>query len=596
MHPDILSELAIILVLAVGAQIVAARLRVPSILLLLLVGFGAAQLALIDPGAIDSDILLPLVSLAVGLILFEGGLTLDLRDLREDAPNVVTRLLTVGVLATWLIGAVAGHYVLDLRWSLSFLLGAVLVVTGPTVVLPLLKHMHLGGRVESILRWEGIVVDPIGALLAVLVFQAVRAGQRPTIFEGLGDFLVNTGIGAVVGVVAAGVLILLIRRASLGDNQEIAATLALVVAAVAAADWLANESGLVAATLMGIVIANVQGSEVRHIRVFKENVGLLLTGVLFIVLAGRVEWDDIESVGVEAILFVVVLVLVARPLATVVSTWGSSLEWRERALIGWMAPRGIVAAATASIFAVELAEGEDPIAGAEILAPVTFVVIVGTVALYGLTAGWLAQALGLLHKGPTRVLIAGAHGWGRSIAAELRRHDIPVKMWATRPENEQLARQAKLDVRGGDLLQDRPVEGEEADLAVLMTDNSEFNGLAALHLREYVHPDKIFQLGSKTAGSQRATVAFDPAMTFDRLDGWFSSGATIKSQQVGGDEYAAGPDDVPLFVVQPGRAVRVVTKRGEVDAKPGQVVIALERAVTSAAPEAETVPTAEEGK
>jgi hypothetical protein len=169
-------------------------------------------------------------------------------------------------------------------------------------------------------------------------------------------------------------------------------------------------------------------------------------------------------------------------------------------------------------------------------------------------------------------------------------------MWATRPENEQLARQARLDVRGGDLLQDRPVEDEEADLAVLMTDNSEFNGLAALHLREQVHPDKIYQLSSKTAGSQRATVAFDPAMTFDRLDGWFSSGATIKSQQVEGEgEYAAGPDDVPLFVVTPGRTVRVVTRRGEVDAKPGQVVIALERAVASAAPGAEAVPAAEEG-
>ncbi len=597
MHQDLLSDLALILVLAVGAQVLAVRLRLPSILILLIVGFGAAELDVVNPAALDSDILLPLVTLAVGLILFEGGLTLHLRDLREDAPRVVLRLLTLGVLLTWLIGSVAAHFIFDLGWSLSFLLGAVLVVTGPTVVLPLLKHLHLSGRVESILRWEGIVVDPIGALLAVLVFGAVRAGQSPTLPEAVLEFAGTTGVGALVGVGAAIVLIVLIRRARLGDNQEVAATISLVIAAIAVANALAAESGLVAATLMGIVIANAEGAKVQHIRVFKENIGLLLTGVLFIVLAGRVEWSDIQSVGWEVLLFVAVLVLVARPLSTFVSTWGSSLEPRESALIAWMAPRGIVAAAVASIFAVELTEGENPIEGAELLTPVTFVVIVATVAIYGLSAGWLARGLGLVHSGPTRLLIAGSHGWGRSIAAELRRHGIPVKMWATRPENEQLALQAKLDVRGGDLLQDRPVEGEEADIAVLMTDNSEFNGLAALHLREHVRPNNIFQLASKTAGSQRAPVAFDPGMTFDRLDGWFSSGATIKSQYVEDeDEYAAGPDDVPLFVVTPGRAVRVVTRRGEVDAKPGQVVIALERAVTSAAPGVETTPTAEEGQ
>ena len=585
MH-DLLTDLALILALAVGAQILATRLRLPSILVLLVAGFTAGNTGLIDPGAIDADVLLPLVALAVGLILFEGGLTLDLRDLRADAPRVVLRLLTVGVLLTWLVGAVAAHLILDLSWSISLLLGAVLVVTGPTVVLPLLKHLHLGGRVESILRWEGIVVDPIGALLAVLVFQAVRAGQRPTLPEALAEFVATTAVGAIVGIVAAGVLILLVRRARLGDNQEVVATLALVVAAVATANTLAHESGLMAATAMGIAVANVERARVHHIRVFKESIGLLLTGVLFIVLAGRVEWAEIRAVGWEALGMVAVLVLVARPLATLLATWGSTLERRETAMLAWMAPRGIVAAAVASIFAVDLTEGETPIAGAELLAPVTFVVIVATVAVYGLSAGWLARAMGLLHSGPPRVLLAGAHAWGRSIAAELKRHDIPVRLWATRPENEQLARQAQLAVRGGDLLHERPAEGEEADIAVLMTDNSEFNALAAMHLREHVAPGGIHQLGAARPGSQRAPAAFDPAMTFDRLDEWFAAGATVRSRRVEEDDgYAPGPDAVPLFVVTPGRAVRVVRERGEVGAKPGQVVIALERAVTRVTPD-----------
>jgi NhaP-type Na+/H+ or K+/H+ antiporter len=583
MHANLLVDLATILVLAVGAQLVAVRLRIPSILLLLIVGFLASELGLIDPGAIPADILLPLVSLAVGLILFEGGLTLDFREMRADAPRVVVRLLTIGVVVTWLLGAFAAKLIFDLPWSLSFLLGAVLVVSGPTVVLPLLKHMRLSGRVESILRWEGIVVDPIGALLAVLVFQAVLAGQAPTPLESVGEFLLNTAVGSVVGVVAAAILVALIRRARLSDNQEIAATFALVVAAVAAANEMGDEAGLVAATLMGMVVANVHKHEVQHIHVFKESVGMVLTGVLFVVLAGRVGWESIKDVGLEALLLVLALVLVARPLTALVSTVGSRLDWRERAMIGWMAPRGIVAAATASIFAVELTEGENPIAGAEDLAPITFVVIVGTVVVYGLTGGPLARTLGLVRTGPPRILIAGAHGWGRSLAAELRRHDIPVKLWATRPENQELARQAKLEVRGGDLLRDNPLEREDVDIAILMTENSEFNGLAALHLREQLHPDNIYQLSAPTTGSVRARPAFDPGVNYGLMDAWFRAGGIIKSQAIDSDEqYAAGPDDVPLMVVTPGRSARVVTGRGKVGARKGQVVIALERAVATA--------------
>lgn len=583
MAPEILTELAKILVLAVGSQLLAVRLRIPSILVLLIVGFGAAQLGLIDPGLIPTAVLVPLVSLAVGLILFEGGLTLDLRDMREDAPRVVLRLLTIGVLVTWVVGAVAAFLIFGLSLELAILLGAILTVTGPTVVLPLLKHMRISGRIESILRWEGIVVDPIGALLAVLVFQAVVAGQSPTLFEGALEFLKNTGIGAAVGVVAAFVLLLLIQRARLGDNQEIAATLALVVAAIAVSDRLAEESGLVAATLMGVVLANVSGAQVRHIHVFKENIGILLTGVLFIVLAGRVSWSGIMDVGPEALLLVVVLVVIARPVATLLSTLQLSLGWNERALIAWMAPRGIVAAATASIAATELGpEGPHPIEGAESLAAITFVVIVGTVVIYGLTGSFVARRLGLLHAGPPRVLIAGAHDWGRSIGVELGRYGIPVRMWATRPENEALAKQAGLDVRGGELLQDRPVEGEHIDMAVLITDNSEFNGLAALHLREHTHPDDIFQLAPRVAGSLRARAAFDSGLTFDKLDRWFNAGATVKSRTIEDDgEYVADQDEVPLFVVTPKRSLGVVTSRGDVEARPGQVVISLERAVAT---------------
>lgn len=601
MHDAELISLALILGAAVTSQLIAAWIRVPSIVLLLVSGFSLGVLDLIDPDELlGEELLVALVSLSIGVILFEGGLTLDLRELRGGVSHVVVLLVSVGVVLTWLASAVAAWLIFDMSSEIALVLGAVLVVSGPTVVLPILRQVRPRGRVASILRWEGILVDPIGVILAVLVFQAVIAGREPTNLGIVQRYGVNLGIGVGVGIAAAVVLLVILRRARLRPEQEVAFTLAAVVVAFTIADVLAPEAGLVSATLMGVFLANqrlpIRGIgnrlpgplralvprrllearhigwgrpvEVRHILSFKETIGLLLTGILFVLLAARVDAGELASLAVRAVPFVLILIVI-RFVAVAIATLPTRMSVAERLFLAWMAPRGIVAASTASVFAlsfVELAE-EDPelaFAGAEDIATITFLVIVATVVLYGVTAGPLARRLGLTVAGPPRVLIVGAHGWGRRLASALAGQRIPVTVWAAQPGSGRLAAAEGLDVFSGDLLS---ADGHthprlnEIGLALILTDNAEFNRLAAAHLKEFVLRGDIYQVRSGRDGNGGAIPAFGETATSSSLGAWFDAGGRIEAVPIGGGLWEPRTDDVPMMLVRPGRSVKVLTDR-----------------------------------
>jgi NhaP-type Na+/H+ or K+/H+ antiporter len=351
-----LLSLALILVLGVGASWLAWRLEVPSILLLLLAGFLAGPVAgWLAPDQLFGDLLLPLVSFSVAIILFEGGLSLRVIEL-EEVGSVVRNLVTVGVLVTWIVTTGAAYLLLDLGFELSLLLGAVLVVTGPTVIVPLLRHLRPRANVSNALKWEGILIDPIGVILSVGVFRAILApgARAPTaLFVTIGKALV---LGTLVGIVGAVAVYVALKRDWTPDVLHVPVTLAFVGAAFVAAEALQAEAGLVTATIMGVVLANREDFVKRHIVEFKENLRTLLIGFLFVVLAARLDLSDLTVVGPSSLAFLVVLFLVARPLAVWLSTIGSDLDWRERTFLSAMAPRGIVAAAIASVFALELAE------------------------------------------------------------------------------------------------------------------------------------------------------------------------------------------------------------------------------------------------
>ena len=601
MHDTELISLALILGVAVASQLIAAWIRVPSIVLLLLSGFSLGAFGAIHPDELlGENLLIAVVSLSIGVILFEGGLTLDLRELREGVSRVVVLLVTVGVVLTWLAASVAAWAIFDMSWEIALVLGAVLVVSGPTVVLPILRQIRPRGRVESILRWEGILVDPIGVVLAVLVFQAVIAGREPTNLGIVQRYGVNMGIGIGVGVAAAVLLLFVLRRARLRPEQEVAFTLAAVVVAFAIADVLAPEAGLVSATLMGVLLANQrlpiagignrwprplralvprrlrearhigwgEPVEVRHILSFKETVGLLLTGILFVVLAARVEAEELASLSARAVPFVLALIVI-RFAAVAIATLPTRMSMGERFFLSWMAPRGIVAASTASVFAlafVELAEEDPELAfeGAEDIATITFLVIVATVILYGVTAGPLARRLGLTVSGAPRVLIVGAHGWGRRLASALAGQQIPVTIWAAQPGSERAAAAEGLDVFAEDLLSaDAHTHPRlnEIGLALVLTDNTEFNRLAAEHLKEFVLRGDIYEVRTARGGEGGGVPAFGDTATSSSLGAWFAAGGRIEAIPITDGLWEPRSDDVPMMLVRPGRSVKVLTDR-----------------------------------
>ncbi|MEO6908502.1 MAG: sodium:proton antiporter, partial [Abditibacteriaceae bacterium] len=446
MSEERLIGIAIILVLGAGVQWLGWRFKLPSILLLLTAGFLVGPVThVINPEYIFGGLLFPLVSLAVAVILFEGGLSLRLVDLKEVG-NTLWRLLTIGVIVTWVISTLAAHYFIGLTWSLALLLGAVLVVTGPTVIGPLLAFVRPQDRIGSILRWEGIAIDPIGAVLAVLVFEALPLGRADNapVFILVG--LVRTSvIGTSCGLLGAGIIILLLYRYWVPDFLQNFAVLAMVWGSFALSNHLQAESGLLAVTVMGIALANQRWLSIRHIVEFKENLRVMLVSVLFIVLSAKMNLTDFQYLGWGALGLFLVLVIIARPLCVMLSCLGTKLNWNERAFMACMAPRGVVAAAVSAIFALRLQHAN--VAQAELLAPLTIAIIFGTVLLYGLTAYPLARRLNVAKPEPHGLLIAGAHSWARQMAAELTALNVPVLLVDTNRSNAAQARIQKIPAK-----------------------------------------------------------------------------------------------------------------------------------------------------
>lgn len=437
--------LAAVVVFGVGAQLLASRIQVPAILLLLLGGVVAGPvLEIVDPDALLGDLLFPAVSLAVGILLFEGGLGLRWAELERHGRGPIIRLITVGVLVTWVIGGVAAYLLLDVERNAAVLLGAILVVSGPTVVLPLLRFARVREPVNGILRWEGIFIDPVGATLAIVVLDAVIENEGTgASFERI---LTTSAAGTVAGLLGAGILTLLFNRHWVPDHLHNPFTLALVVAAFAGADIVRPEAGLFATTVMGVALANQRWAPIAHIREFEENLGSLILAGLFIVLGARVDTDQLVDYLPESIALAVILIVVARPAAVYLSTVGSGLTFVERAYLACMSPRGIVAAAVSALFAIELEEVGQPV---EALAPVTFIVIVTTVLFSAIASRVGARRFRVARPAPKGVAFVGGPDWALDLAAWLADHEVPALVITTDPlEVEAATRKGVLSFQG----------------------------------------------------------------------------------------------------------------------------------------------------
>ncbi|PSQ98714.1 MAG: cation:proton antiporter [Bacteroidetes bacterium SW_7_64_58] len=630
MTESVLLDITLVIVLGVGAQWTAWRFRLPSILLLLLVGFLAGPvLGLLDPQSLQGDWLFAFVSLSIGIILFEGGLSLRLSELREVGTTVLN-LTTIGALITWGLGAGGAHYILEFNVPLSILIGAILVVTGPTVVIPLLRHVQPKGRAGTIAKWEGITIDPVGAILAVLVLETLLLLNDPSAGAGVNAVVehVIVGLGLEifvalgVSVAATMLLIVVLRRRLVPDYLRNAVTLMIVVAAFVVSNVLQHEAGLLTTTLMGIALANQPFVSVQRIIEFKENLQVLLIGALFVLLSARLELSALSYIDRRVLLFLGLLVIFVRPLAVFVSSVGSGLSWEEKAFLSWMAPRGVVAAAVASLFAFQLRPVyPEAVDG---MVPVVFAVIVGTVAVYGLTAAPLAQWFGLADPDPNGILFVGAAPWVRTIAQSVQALGVTVSLIDNNSLHVRHAREEGLDAHKANVLSETVLD--EIDLygigrLLITIPNDEVASLTALHFSDVFDSTDIYQLapGPESRNEQEGTrpkhlrgrSLFGEGTNYRSLEEQAERGDEVKmlrladafAEEAQQEYYTAGDlstrydEEIisPLFVLSDEGDLEVVSEMDQFRMRPEDRILALVGPGPDVQPpsDAERVPDAE---
>ena len=611
MPESVLLDITTVIFLGIGAQWLAWRLQLPSILLLLVVGFLAGPvLGILDPASLKGDWLFAFVSLSIGIILFEGGLSLRVSELRAVG-NTVIRLITLGVFITWGLAAGAAHLILGFNLSLSVLIGAILTVTGPTVIVPLLRHVRPKGRVSTIAKWEGITIDPVGAILAVLTLETLLLLNDPeetvtTASAAVEHVAIGLGleifVALGVSVAATLLLVFIFRRRMVPDFLRNPITLMVVVVAFVVSNVLQHEAGLLTTTLMGIALANQPYVSVQRIVEFKENLQVLLIGSLFVLLSARLELSALNYIDLNVLVYLGILVILVRPIAVLVSSLGTKLEWEEKAFLSWLAPRGIVAAAVASLFAYQLRPiYPDAIDG---MVPIIFSVIVGTVAIYGLTAAPLARWLNLADPDPDGLLFVGAAPWVRSVARRVQDLGFSVSMIDSNPDHVAQAREEGLHAQHANALSESILD--EVDLSgigrlLITIPNDEVASLTALHFSDVFDTTHVYQLAASPESREgregvmpkhlRGRPLFGKATNFQSLRNQVERGDVVKVLKLADDFAEEEKQDyytyedlstqyeeytiIPLFVLSSGHELTVISEMSQFQLRPDDRLIAL---------------------
>lgn len=496
MTHDLLNVLVLVVSLGVIAQWVAWRLRLPAIVLFLIAGVIVGPVfGWVRPSVDLGDVYRPVVSLCVAVILFEGGLTLRLHEFKEAASGV-KRLVSIGAIFAFGLGSLAAKGIGDLDWPVALVFGAIMVVTGPTVIIPLLRQARLNRRTASYLKWEGIINDPIGALAAVLIFQFF-------VYSGGGDpldsVLISLGIGSVAAVLIGGGAALLIgwafRNAYVPEYLKAPVMLAGVLVVFAASNMVQHEAGLLAVTLMGMVLGNLELPNFEEMRRFKEYITILLVSSVFVLLTADLDPVTISHLDWHAIALVASMLIIVRPLAILLATIGADMKWNERLLLSWIAPRGIVAAAVAGLFGPEMLDAgyED----AELLLPLVFAMVLSTVTLHGFTISWLAKRLDLATP-DDGVLIVGASPWTTELAESLSKElNLSVLLVDSSWHRLREARLAGVNVIYGEILSDElqlSLQLNGVNVVLAATSNDAYNALVCRNFAGRLEHDRVFQL------------------------------------------------------------------------------------------------------
>jgi NhaP-type Na+/H+ or K+/H+ antiporter len=585
--------MAAVVFVGILCQWAAWRLKLPAILFLLLAGVAAGPgLGLLDSDALFGDLLFPFISLSVAVILFEGSLTLQYHQI-INLKKVVQRLISVGLIITWLITAGVTRLALDFSWGLALLFGAITVVTGPTVIVPMLRTIRPKTSVANILRWEGIIIDPIGATLAVLVYEFIFAGSAGNALENtLAAFGLLVGLGLLLGATTGYIYGLILRQHWLPEYLHNVATLGVVFMVFAFSNHLQHESGLLTVTVMGIWLANMKGVPVEAILNFKESLSVLFISVLFIVLAARLDVSMIITLGWRAIFVFLAIQFLARPLSVVFATMRSSLTWPERHLLAWIAPRGIVAAAISALFAIKLEAAGFPQAG--LLVPLTFIVIIGTVVLQSSTAGPIAAWLGVSEPDPTGILIVGANPVALAVAKALNREGFRCLVVDSSWDKISTARMDGLDTYFGEPISehaDRNLDLVGIGRMMALSRRGPLNALACMYYRMELGYNSVFALQTsedgdvsddRKASSHRCGhQLFGREITYSNIARLLDEGWVLRKTGLtdifGYEAYLKSYDGkiVPMFATAPNGKLRVFTSAEAMRPPAGWSIISL---------------------
>ena len=577
-----------VLGLGIAAQWLAWYLKQPSILFLLLIGILVGPiLGYFDPDVVLGDLLFPFISLGVAIILFEGSLTLEFDEIKQHG-KVVQLLVSVGVVITIAVVALSTYFLFDVDPLIALLFGSLVCVTGPTVITPLLRSVRPNKTISNILKWEGIIIDPIGAIAVVLVYEYIISGGQANGLFLFGEIVV---VETLIGLFGAFVLANVVKRHMLPEFLHNVFTLAFVLLLFSISNHIEHESGLLAVTVMGVALANWKGFPKDDILEFNESLTVLLISVLFIVLAARVELHSLMSVGFAGLVLLGIVMFVARPLSVWASSVGSKLKTSEKLMISWIGPRGIVAAAISSLFAIRLEEYD--IQGVELLVPLVFMVIIGTVLIQGLGAKLVGNLLGVREPASNGVLVVGSNPISLLVAESLKDQGFDVLVAHNNYTNVAKARMQGLRTYFGNPVSDhadRHIDLIGIGHLFAMSVDKEMNTLSELHYRHEFGEQKIFRLkfsddkGKKerdeVMSNFKSHWLFGKDATYTKMASMLSKGAKVKITNIT-DSYsytqyrADNKQFIPLYTVNKEGHLHVITDAFEGNISAGHKLVAL---------------------
>ena len=589
MFDSLLFDLMLVVLIGILSQWVAWRFRMPAIVVMSVAGLLVGPIfGLINPKQSMGDLFSPIITFAVAIILFEGSLNLDFKEIKGFS-KPVARIVTVGAFIAWIAGSLAAHYLAGLSWAVAFIIGGLFIVTGPTVILPMLRQAKLKPRPAAILKWEGIVVDPFGALLAVFAFEFIKFLNKEATLTALLLFFAASAFAVVLGWGVARVIGTAFERGSIPEFLKAPVLFALVIFTFVFADEVMHETGLLAVTAMGMTMANMRLTTLNDIRHFKENISVLLISGIFVMLTASLDPHVlIEIFNPRIILYVLAMLFIVRPLSIWISTIGTELNNREKHLIGWIAPRGIVALTVSGYFATILLDNgyED----AELLTALTFALVFSTVVLHGFSIGYIAKKLNLTTTDESGVLIVGGTRFAAKLAQSVKETGNEVLLIDQSWAGLSYARKLGLSSFIGDILSEQVeyhIDLTPYRYILAMTKADIYNAHICADFAPDLGSDYLFQTAFQVGNDVESftitggQILFSPGISIYDLEERMSAGHVIRktllTKQYSYTQYLRERDDksILLYILRADGMIEFFTPEIERQAFAGDAIIAL---------------------